>query len=172
MWVRIPPSVPIMYLGDIMRISKVYQVSEEDFRRIVANSYSYSDCLRALGLATRGGSSTDILKKRLAELNCDISHFGTNNQKQSVYAKYSLEEILVENSFYANISSLKSRLIREGRLEYKCAICGIKEWRDLPLSLQLDHINGINNDHRIENLRFLCPNCHSQTETYSGKNKK
>jgi 5-methylcytosine-specific restriction endonuclease McrA len=61
--------------------------------------------------------------------------------------------------------------VKENRLEYKCANCGIKEWNNLPLSLQLDHINGVNNDHRLENLRFLCPNCHSQTDTYSGKNK-
>ena len=57
-------------------------------------------------------------------------------------------------------------------MEYKCANCGLIEWQGQVLSLHLDHINGINNDHRIENLRFLCPNCHSLTETYAGKNKK
>ena len=70
-----------------------------------------------------------------------------------------------------NIARLKIRLVKEKRLEYKCALCGISEWQGQPLSLQLDHINGKHNDHRIENLRFLCPNCHSQTETYAGKNK-
>ena len=140
--------------------SKVYSVSDEEFEKIVSNSNSYSDCLRALGLGTRGGSSTDILKKRINELNCSINHFHAPN-KRSANAKYSLDEILIENSTYANISSLKTRLIREERLEYKCAICGINSWLNQPLALQLDHINGINNDHRIENLRFLCPNCHS-----------
>ena len=48
--------------------------------------------------------------------------------------------------------------------------CGISEWLGNPLALQLDHINGVNNDHRLTNLRFLCPNCHSQTDTYAGKN--
>ena len=70
------------------------------------------------------------------------------------------------------IAHLKERLVKEKYLEYKCAECGITEWNGKPLSLHLDHINGINNDHRIENLRFLCPNCHSQTNTYAGKNKK
>ena len=154
------------------QISKVYLVSDEEFNQIVAKANSYSDCLRALGLSTTGGYSTDVLKRRIAEQNCDISHFGKIKQnKQTYQAKYSLDEILIENSSYANITRLKERLIREGRMEYKCKNCGIVEWLGQPLSLHLDHINGINNDHRIENLRFLCPNCHSQTETYAGRNK-
>lgn len=151
--------------------SKIYQVSDEEFKNIVSNANSYSDCLRALGLGTNGGSSTDILKRRIKELDCSIDHFNQTNKK-SYQAKYSLEEILVENSSYANIASLKKRLIKEKVLEYKCAICGLTEWVNKPISLQLDHINGINNDHRIENLRFLCPNCHSQTDTFAGKNKR
>ena len=149
--------------------SKIYQVSDEQFKEIIANNYSYSDCLRVLGLSTRGGSSTDALKRRIQELNCSTDHF--NRSKSGVYKKYTLEEILIENSDYANISRLKQRLINEGYLEYKCACCGINEWLGQPISLQLDHINGNNRDHRIENLRFLCPNCHAQTETYAGKNK-
>ena len=151
-------------------VSKVYQVSDEEFKKIVQSSNTYSDCLRALGLGTNGGSSTDILKRRIKELNCSTEHFNQKN-KQSYQSKYSLDEILIENSPYANISSLKRRLINENRLEYKCAICGLTTWLNKPISLQLDHINGINNDHRITNLRFLCPNCHSQTDTFAGKNK-
>ena len=82
-----------------------------------------------------------------------------------------MEDILIENSPYHNIYRLKLRLLKEHLLEYKCGICGNKgEWNGFPLTLQLDHINGIHTDHRLENLRFLCPNCHSQTETFSGKN--
>ena len=55
--------------------SKVYQVSDEQFKEIVANSNSYSDCLRTLGLGTKGGSSTDILKRRIKELDCSTEHF-------------------------------------------------------------------------------------------------
>ena len=154
-----------------MALSKVYQVSDAEFIEIVKKSNTYSDCLRALGLGTKGGSSTDILKRRIRELECDISHFGTSITKRNYQAKYDLDDILIENSSYANISRLKQRLVKEGRLEYKCADCGISEWQGKTLSLHLDHINGKNNDHRISNLRFLCPNCHSQTDTYAGKNK-
>lgn len=58
-------------------------------------------------------------------------------------------------------------------MEYKCACCGnTGEWNGRPLVLQLDHINGDNCDNRLENLRFLCPNCHSQTDTFAGRNCK
>ena len=153
-----------------MRISKVYQVSDEDFKKIVAHSYSYSECLRQLGLSTKGGSSTDILKRRIGELNCSTDHFAQTGNPN--YVKHEMSDILIENSTYANIASLKRRLVNSGLLEYKCACCGnTGEWQGQKLTLQLDHINGKNNDHRIENLRFLCPNCHSITETYAGKNK-
>jgi hypothetical protein len=54
--------------------------------------------------------------------------------------------------------------------EYKCSICFISDWNNKPIVLEIDHINGINSDNRAENLRYVCPNCHSQTSTYKGKN--
>ena len=108
-----------------MRISKVYQVSDSEFIEIVKESFSYSECLRKLGLSTNGGSSTDILKKRIRELECSVEHFQMT--KNPNYCKHELEDILVENSNYANISSLKSRILKADLMEYKCAICGIYE---------------------------------------------
>ncbi len=86
----------------------------------------------------------------------------------------SLHDILVKNSPYEGGSSaLKSRLYRAGLLkeDAQCAECGVSSiWNGKRLVLQLDHINGSNRDNRIENLRLLCPNCHSQTDTYAGRN--
>jgi Zn finger protein HypA/HybF involved in hydrogenase expression len=80
-----------------------------------------------------------------------------------------LEELLTENS-NVNRANLKARLIRDGLIENKCAICSLPPiWNNKPLSLTLDHINGISDDNRLHNLRLLCPNCHSQTETFAGK---
>ena len=82
-----------------------------------------------------------------------------------------LVDVMVEKSSYPR-GSLKRRLIRDGILEYKCILCDNPgSHNGMPLSLQMDHINGINNDHRLENLRLLCPNCHTQQDTYAGKNK-
>ena len=67
---------------------------------------------------------------------------------------------------------VKSRLLRAGLVENRCRECGLTEWRGRPLLMHLDHINGVRTDHRLENLRMLCPNCHSQTATYGGRNRK
>jgi 5-methylcytosine-specific restriction endonuclease McrA len=64
----------------------------------------------------------------------------------------------------------KAKLLREGHLLNECSDCGISEWRGRRLAIQIDHINGVKDDWRIENLRMLCPNCHSQTSTYAGRN--
>jgi hypothetical protein len=71
-----------------------------------------------------------------------------------------------------NRTHLKQRLVRLGLLEESCHECGITEWRGKPLSLCLHHVNGINDDNRIENLAVLCPNCHSQTENFAGRNRR
>lgn len=79
--------------------------------------------------------------------------------------------MLVPNS-PASTSALRRRLIKEGILEARCHLCGLEEWRGAAISLELDHINGVNDDHRLENLRLVCPNCHSQTETFRGRNNR
>jgi 5-methylcytosine-specific restriction endonuclease McrA len=81
-----------------------------------------------------------------------------------------LEAILVANSSYTNLKRLKNRLLRRGLIAYRCHECGLTEWRGRALALVLDHVNGLNDDHRLENLRLLCPNCHSQTPTFAGRN--
>jgi len=68
---------------------------------------------------------------------------------------------------------VKLAIIRDKLILYECSICKLKDsWNNKPITLQLDHINGINNDNRLSNLRFLCPNCHSQTTTFCGANTK
>lgn len=80
------------------------------------------------------------------------------------------EDVFVENSTYAR-HNIKRRLIQKSLKPYVCEECGLEgNWNGKPLSLQLDHKNGVNDDHRLTNLRFLCPNCHAQQDTYAGKN--
>ncbi len=156
-----------------MSKSKVYNLSDNEFRDLIARNHSWCACAREIGLSPNGSNSKIQLRKRIEELGLDISHFDQTQDARKASTKYTLEEIMVENSIYQNIAKLKERIIRENIIPYKCAICGnTGEWLGKRLGLQLDHINGKHLDHRKENLRFLCPNCHSQTETFSGKNKK
>ena len=86
-------------------------------------------------------------------------------------SKIDLQEILQGLHPHYQSLKLKNRLLKEGLFKNVCDSCGISDWNGKPLSMQLDHVNGDSSDHQLGNLRMLCPNCHSQTETYCGKNK-
>lgn len=78
--------------------------------------------------------------------------------------------VAVKNSTYPR-KSLKRRILKEKLLDYKCKCGNTGEWQNQKLVLQLEHKNGVHNDHRLENLEFLCPNCHSQTKTFGSRNR-
>lgn len=147
--------------------------TNEQLIRAVASSNSYLQVLKQLGLREAGGNYKQ-LKLYIRELDLNTDHFSSQRwrkgSKTSVVSKKPLEEILVENSTYQTYK-LKLRLISEKILEYKCSQCGISSWLGNDIALELDHENGICNDHRLQNLRLLCPNCHSQTSSWRGKNK-
>jgi 5-methylcytosine-specific restriction endonuclease McrA len=86
--------------------------------------------------------------------------------------KIPLEDILQGKHPQYQTFKLKNRLIEHGYIQAVCNACGLADsWNDRPLSLELDHIDGNSNNHRIENLQLLCPNCHSQTPTFRSKNR-
>lgn len=155
--------------------SPIWKCNVEELKTVVENSSTLSSVLKYFNLLNKGGNHK-TLKKRLLYENIDYSHIKLGNNsnlgRNFKKDKIPIEKILVENSTYQR-GHLKKRIIESNLLDYKCESCGIENtWNNKPIVLQLEHKNGISNDNRIENLCFLCPNCHSQTNTYAGKNLK
>ena len=142
--------------------------TKEEIIKACQNSNCYADVLRNLGLALTGGNHTTV-KKYITEFGIDISNW---HYKAGSRAQISLDELLTKGSRSTRASSLRDRVIKGNIIDYRCEKCGISSWMDEEISLHLDHINGDYTDNRIKNLRFLCPNCHSQTPTYGTRNLK
>ena len=149
--------------------------TDKDIEKAVKTSYGIREVLTKLGLRPTGGNYK-VFHNNVARLNLDITHFKghgwSRGKKFGFKPRRSLEDVLVVNSPHKTTYSLKLRLIREGLFEEKCYRCNRKEWEGVVIPLELEHINGVNNDNRVENLTLLCPNCHALTPTYRGKNKK
>ena len=154
--------------------NKIYELTDEQFVSILKNSTAISEVLFKLGYSVKGNSwGYSQVKQRMTDLNLDFSIFkGKNSIYKNTAAKAVTPEMLFKSNCKHNRSILRRHIIKNELIPYKCSICGLTTWNNKTISLELDHINGINNDNRLENLRFLCPNCHSQTTTYGSRNSK
>lgn len=144
--------------------SKRYTV--DDLKSAVATSGSIRQVLLKLGLVPLGGSYTTI-KRAIKKYNLDTSHFHGQlwHKGKKLLPKRPLSDYLVLGVL-SKSHSLRLRLLREKVFDHLCNMCHNFEWNGKPIPLELDHINGDNQDNRLENLRLLCPNCHAQTTTY------
>lgn len=150
--------------------------SDDELRRAVAASRSIAGTLRQLGLVPLGGNY-DQVKRRIAELELDVTHFTGKGWNRGATARprpaRSLDEVLVADRWTSS-TGLKQRLIREGLKQPMCELCGWSQPRscDGRIPVELDHVNGDKTDNRLANLRILCPNCHALQPTHRGLNKR
>jgi 5-methylcytosine-specific restriction endonuclease McrA len=172
---RLKKYIELYEINDAHITNKVWD-DVDNLTYAVSVSKSSSQVLKSLGLKTNSGNF-DTLNKYLRVYKIGIEHFdrkeiflnNLENHRKKILLKP--ENVLIEESLCRQ-ANLRLLIKREKLLKYEC-VCGISGlWQGKEINLQLDHINGINNDNRIENLRYLCPNCHSQTLSFSGRNRK
>ena len=150
--------------------------TQDELRAAVADSRSVAETLRRLGMCATGGNR-DTLKKYAERWQVDLSYFDPAAARNEALARarraaLPLDEIMVESSTYSR-GHLKRRLFDEGLKERRCELCGQDEtWHGRRMSLVLDHINGVRNDHRLENLQVVCPNCAATLATHCGRQNR
>ena len=147
--------------------AKIDTFSDEEFIKIVKESHSMLEIAQKLGYTSHSGSNGNRIRYRIDQLQLSTDHFSLTNRRPQ---KRAPNNIFIENSTAAQKTLRK--YYKEGEYsEYKCAICGLLPiWNNKELTLILDHINGKNHDDRLENLRWVCPNCNQQLDTTNGKN--
>ena len=140
-------------------------ISKSTFVETCKNSPTMAIAASTLGL------HFNTLKRVAQELDCyEPNQGGRGITKPKENGKIPLSEILAGEHPSYQTFKLKKRLIKEGVKENKCEKCGLRDWQNLPLNMELHHINGDRTDHQLENLKMICPNCHAQTSTFRALN--
>jgi Zn finger protein HypA/HybF involved in hydrogenase expression len=143
--------------GKVIQRKYFSQYSIDELSNIISECDNISHIIRVMKI---NSVYHNKIKKIIEDNKISIKHFKIK------YIKTPSNDSEIRSK-----STFKRKLLNEGKLINKCAICNMDPfWNNIPITLQLDHINGVNTDNRIENLRLLCPNCHSQTYTYTGRN--
>jgi predicted RNA-binding Zn-ribbon protein involved in translation (DUF1610 family) len=151
--------------------------SRELLASLAADSRSVSEVLRKLGLRFTGGGHA-YLKRRLVRDGIDTSHFlglraNSGGSRRGPKPRAPDEVLTAQDPSAPPVkAALLRRLLRDLGRPYQCEACRLPDsWNGVPLVLEVDHVNGLHHDYRVENLRLLCPNCHSQTVNYCRRNR-
>ncbi len=118
------------------------------------------------------GRAAQLLSVDKRTFKKEADKYGLYDPGSRTSFKYDLDDILSGKYPQYPTSKILPRLVKAGLCEYKCSCCGINEYMGKRIGLELDHIDGDNSNHSLNNLRALCPNCHSQTDTYRSKKLK
>lgn len=144
-------------------------IDVDKLKEAIDNSKTMAEAAKKMGL------SFSTFKRAAEKNGFYIPNQGRKGVKREAYENESqripLEDILKGLYPFYSRKHLKTRLLIEGIKKNECEECGLTEWRGKEIVCQLDHIDGNASNHKLENLKILCPNCHSQTETHSGKNR-
>ena len=155
---------------DFSHFSWKRKYDAESLRLAVQESLSYRQVLIHLGM-NAVGSAYYFIKAAIKKCGYDTSHFlgASSNRGKIIGPKRPIDDYL-SGRFNIGSHKLKIRLIKEKIFEDKCTMCGLTEWLNKKMPLELDHIDGNRDNNQLINLRLLCPNCHTLTPTYRGRN--
>lgn len=149
-----------------------HSYTKEEFEAAVNSSVSVREALTKLGIANKGGNYGVFYRHAKRHGVC-IEHFkGAAWAKGKTFAPKDDISVYLSNAKPIGSYRLKQRLLTEGIMKAMCVRCTGTHWLGQPMPLELDHIDGDSQNNQLENLRLLCPNCHSFTTTYRGKNQK
>ena len=141
-------------------------IDQKEFVEVCEKSQSMAQASVKLGL------HFNTFKRYALLFGCYKTNPSGKGMKKKGKPKVDLDKILSGEHPEFQTFKLKNRLLKNNLLNNVCSCCGITDWMDKPLNMELDHIDGDRTNHRLENLRMLCPNCHAQTDTYRSKNRK
>jgi len=153
-------------------MSNYKNYTDVDLKEAVRSSSSRRQVLIKLGLAPKGGNY-DTIKRAIARLDVNTDHFlpsAGHNRGKRVGPLRPIEDYFSGKARIRS-SRLREKLISEDIFEHQCSWCKGRTWLGKEIPLELDHIDGDNENNNLENLRLLCPNCHAQTPTYRGRNR-
>ena len=141
-------------------------IDEKHFIEVCNNSPSMARAAQELGI------HFNTFVRYAKKLNCYKPNPGLKGFKKNPTTKIKTIDILEGRYPQYQTFKLKNRILKEHIKEHKCECCGLTTWMNEPIPLELHHIDGNRTNHKLENLKLLCPNCHAQTETYRAKNIK
>jgi hypothetical protein len=169
------PQLPVQptAMGTYVPMAKGPRYGEGEARRAIAASRSWAEALVRLGMCRTGGNYK-ILRKHAGRWGISTEHFDryASTRGTGARARTPIEQILVAGSTFSR-THLKERLYAEGLKRPVCELCGQGEvWRGRRMGLILDHVNGVSNDNRLQNIRIVCPNCAATLDTHCGRARR
>lgn len=132
---------------------------KEELEKVINESLSMREAANKLNM------SFSTFKRKAKEFGL----YKTNQSGLGIIKSNKTIEDVLSGKTHMKSTELRKRLVKEGYLENKCSICSLEKWNGLKIVLELDHIDGNNKNNSLDNLRILCPNCHSQTPTFRGR---
>ena len=155
-------------------MKKWEKFSKEEIERFAKESFSYAELARKCGYGKTSGSSIEQMHQMIDQYDLDVSHFtgqGWLAGKTYESGRYVPFDEYIKGE-HVQTNKIRKKLLKDGIKEHMCECCLNTTWNNVPIPLEVHHVDGNKNNNELDNLQLLCPNCHALTDNYRGKNIK